>query len=314
MPVPKVPVMVSTWSMALRGHEAAWPALADSGDAIDAVETVCQTAEDDPKIDSVGFGGLPDANGNVTVDGCIMRSPASMGGVAAMQHHRHAVTVARQVMDGSKHILLVGPDADAFADAHGIAPTPMCSDAAHATWAAWKHDGTMPDQGLDQSLIPVDSPDGALFTRGEVQGPHDTIGTLAIGCDGVMAGACSTSGMPFKAPGRVGDSPIIGHGLYVDPGVGAAVATGVGELVSATCGAFLAVDALRRGSSPIEAAHLVIERIKAVANPSKDDQVAVIVLTSDGCIGSAALRPGFRVTRSTVAGHQCTHPDVEYGV
>ena len=291
--------------MALGGHEVAWPALQVGGAAVDAVEQVCRVTEDDPSVDSVGFGGLPDQEGNVTVDGCIMCSPQRMGGVAAMMRHRHAVTVARQVMDKSKHVLLVGEAADDFADQHGIPSTPMCSDHARMAWQQWRQDGTMPPQGIDRSL----DGHGLPGSEGEVECSHDTIGTLALDVDGHLAGACSTSGLCFKTPGRVGDSPIIGHGLYVEPGVGAATATGVGELISAVCGSFLAVEALREGLHPAQAAGRVIDRINAVGSPAADDQVAVVVLAADGRVGAAARVPGFRLLVSTASGHTCLMPD-----
>ena len=296
--------------MALGGHEQVWPQFVAGGSSVDAVEQVCRVTEDDPSVDSVGYGGLPDADGDVTVDGCIMCSPKKLGGVAAMRHHRHAVTVARRVMDESKHLLLVGEAADKFAELHGIEATPMCTEKAQQLWERWRSDGSMPPQGMDRSLQAHQQVRPIQGSEGEVECPHDTIGSLAIDCSGSMAGACSTSGMPFKTPGRVGDSPIIGHGLYVEPGVGAATATGVGELVSAVCGSFLAVEALREGCHPIEAAGRVIERIDEVASPAADDQVAVIVLAADGRIGSAARLPGFRLLVSSEQGHQCMSPDL----
>lgn len=222
----------------------------------------------------------------------------------------HPVSVARRVMERTDHVMLAGPDADDFADREGIVAAELLSPEARAAWEAWRSQPPAPvDQSRDRSLIrlrPIDgglASDGRLFGRtpgsladatGEARWKHhDTIGTLAIDKRGVMAGACSTSGMPFKLPGRVGDSPIIGHGLYVDPAVGGATATGAGELLIGVCGSFLAVEYMRQGKSPVEATRLVVERIRDSYELRPQDQVALIALRADGAWGAAALRPGF---------------------
>lgn len=316
--------IVSTWSFSQRGNESAWPALAAGGDALDAVLEACRVAEEDSSVDSVGYGGLPDASGAVTLDGCVMRSPAECGSACALRRHLHPARVARWVMERTRHVMLAGEAADAFADAQGEPSRDLLAPAAREAWQAWRarpSDEAAGQQTRDRLLLrPVDSGDpgaGALFGRagaGKTEGSgagnatgtggaasaherrwagHDTIGSIAIGADGRMAGACSTSGMPYKVPGRVGDSPIIGHGLYVDPRAGAATATGSGELIMGVCGAFLAVECLRRGASPLEAAREVVERIAGSFRIEPHHQTAFVVVAPDGSWSSAALRQGF---------------------
>lgn len=299
------PALVSTWSFAQRGNEAAWPALAAGGDPLDAVLEACRVAEEDPTVDSVGFGGLPDASGAVTLDGCVMRSPDACGSACGLRRHLHPAHVARLVMERTRHIMLVGEAADAFAAKHGQPARDLVAPAARAAWEAWRahpNDAAAGQQTRDSSLLrPVDTGDprsGALFGGAGVGGEHrwqghDTIGSIALGCDGRLAGACSTSGTPYKVPGRVGDSPIIGHGLYVDPSAGAATATGSGELIMGVCGAFLAVECMRRGASPKEAAQCVVERIGSTYRIEPHHQTAFIVVAPDGQWSSAALRGGF---------------------
>ncbi|MBL9141353.1 MAG: isoaspartyl peptidase/L-asparaginase [Phycisphaerae bacterium] len=295
------PVIVSTWSFSQAGNSLAWPILTDGGDPMDAVLEACRAAEDDPAVDSVGFGGLPDASGAVTLDGCVMRSPAQCGSACGLRRHAHPAQVARLVMERTRHIMLAGEAADAFAHEQGQPERDLLAPAARAAWKAWRAtptDDAAGQQTRDASLVrPIDSGDpstGALFARGEQRWHgHDTIGTLAIGRDGRMAGACSTSGTPYKTPGRVGDSPIIGHGLYVDPAHGGATATGSGELIMGVCGAFLAVECMRRGATPEQAARAVVERVSESFQILPHHQTAFLVIAPDGRWSSASLRAGF---------------------
>lgn len=305
--------MVSTWSFASYGNESAWPALASGGDPLDAVLEACRVAELDPSVDSVGYGGLPDADGQVTLDGCVMRSPSQCGSACGLRRHLHPAKVARLVMERTRHIMLVGEAADAFADAQGepgLPPEGLLSPAARAAWEAWRQDpsdAAAGQQTRDGSLLrggggdirPVDTGNpmtGALFRRELRWAGHDTIGSLACSTRGELAGACSTSGTPYKVPGRVGDSPIIGHGLYVDPAAGAATATGSGELIMGVCGAFLAVEEMRRGATPAQAARAVVERIAASYTILPHHQTAFVTMAPDGSWGAAALRDGFLVS------------------
>lgn len=291
MALPVRPIIVSTWSFGKRANAAAWPILARGGSALDAVEAAGNDAEDDPENHTVGFGGYPDADGNVTLDASIMLSPARRGAVACIRRHAHAISVARKVMESTRHVLLTGDAADAFADEHGIPTRELLTPDARSAWEKWK-----------RSNRPAGAPVANIEERRrwpDEQLTHDTIGILAIDAHGTLAGACTTSGLAFKVPGRVGDSPIIGHGLYVDPTAGAAVCTGHGELVMGVCGAFLAVEHLRHGARPAEAAAAVIRRIRQCHDLRDDDQVGVIALSPDGDWGAASIKTGFRVAVRT---------------
>jgi N4-(beta-N-acetylglucosaminyl)-L-asparaginase len=305
------PILLSTWSFGLRGHESAWPDLHAGGGALDAVVDAATRIEADPEIDSVGFGGLPDRDGQVTLDACVMQSPASCGSVCGLRRHLHAARIARRIMEDTEHIMLAGEAADAFADAAGEPESDLLAPDARAAWERWR------TEGIDVDLIrdagrPVDRDGGRLFGGDDEQrwAGHDTIGTLALDAHGALAGACSTSGSPWKVPGRVGDSPIIGHGLYVDPEVGAVTATGSGELVMGVCGAMLAVECIRRGETPLEALLTVLRRIDAAYDIMPTHQIGLVALRADGTMASAALRDGFKVACTTAGRDDAAPPDV----
>ena len=321
-------LLLTTWSFGLRAGASAWRMLEEGCPAIDAVEATCVAAEDDEGVDSVGFGGLPDRDGRVTLDGCVMLSARRCGSVCAVARCRHPVSLARRVMERTPHVMLAGAGADAFAAEQGMASEHLLAPAAEASWRAWRA-GPADDGGAAKSaewtrdggggLRPIDrGPDagGALFDRGggrriDPNRHHDTIGVLAIDRHGSLAGACSTSGTPYKRPGRVGDSPIIGHGLYVDPEVGAATATGAGELIMGVCGSVLVVEAMRRGSSPRDAVRGALERILSAGPLEPHHQVAFLALHRDGRWSSGALRPGYKTTVFQGAGGQVVGPEVE---
>lgn len=303
---PLRPIILSTWSFGRVANAAAWPILSAGGSALDAVQRACIAVEEDPAIDSVGRGGLPDASGRVSLDGCIMLSPQRCAGVCFVRRFNHPVSIARRVMEQTHHVLFAGEGADAFAEAQGFEPIELLTDEAREVWRTWRTDpaqlageryrGWLPPRnveelrGLGDENQRIAADESLPHNR-----IHDTIGVLAIDSTGAMAGACSTSGMAFKVSGRVGDSPIIGHGLYVDPAAGAAVATGTGELLMRTCGCFLAVELMRQGASPADAAQAVIARIVEACDIVDDHQVGLITLKPDGTWASAALRSGFRV-------------------
>jgi len=329
------PILLGTWSFSRRCLDAAWPAFRDGGDGLDALEVACRVAESDPRIDSVGYGGLPDRDGEMSLDGCVMRGPREIGAVCAMRHCRHPVSVARRVMEQTRHILLAGDGADRFAMEQGFPAEHLLAPEAAAAWDDWVRGGRgeVPGQGVDSSLLrPVDDggraeTDGRLFgharrestanettedqTTDEKQWRHhDTIGALALDANGHLAGACSTSGTPYKLRGRVGDSPIAGHALYVEQGIGAATATGTGELVMGVCGAFLAVELMRRGEACDDALRHVLERIVAGGPLTERDQVGLIALRADGTWASASLRPGYRTAVATHTGIEVVEPAV----
>jgi isoaspartyl peptidase/L-asparaginase-like protein (Ntn-hydrolase superfamily) len=299
------PIILATWTFGQIAVRAGWPHLAaGGGGSLEAVEQGCRAVEADPQVVTVGYGGYPDSDGEVTVDAAIMRSPGECGAVAGVRRFMHPVSIARLVMTQTPHVMLVGPGAEAFARRQGMQPTELLTEAAREAWEKWRKEqpgtqtsGCAAGQVEDSPWRETPRRAGGQPLHGEPT--HDTVGVLAIDSGGAMAGACSTSGLAFKLPGRVGDSPIIGHGLYVDPRHGAAVATGVGELVMSVCGTFLAVEAMRRGASPAEAAMAVMRRI-AESRPLKEkDQAGIITLAPSGEWSSAALRPDFRVAVRT---------------
>jgi N4-(beta-N-acetylglucosaminyl)-L-asparaginase len=280
-------LILSTWTFGQRANRAAWGTLAGGGSALDAVEIGCRDAESDLTNHTVGKGGRPDASGEVSLDASIMLSPSKRGAVAYVRRFEHPVSIARAVMEHSPHALLVGNGAERFAQEHGFQPTDLLTDEMRQEWETWRSTHTKPGRSR---------PGSAMRNIEEEQNQsHDTIGVLALDSRATLAGACSTSGLGFKLPGRVGDSPIIGHALYVDPGVGAAVTTGHGELVMSVCGAFLAVEMLRRKASPINAAMEVLKRIQQTQTLTEEDQVGIIVLHADGKWDAASLRAGFKV-------------------
>jgi isoaspartyl peptidase/L-asparaginase-like protein (Ntn-hydrolase superfamily) len=307
------PLLLSTWSFGLRGHAHAWPALAGGGASLDAVETVCRIIDLEPDVDSVGYGGYPDASGAVTLDGSIMLAPDRCGSVCACAKHQHPVSIARRLMERTPHVLLAGPGADAFAESEGFEEADLLAEHMREKWEAWRLDPTSVDQSRDSGTRrPVDRPKdsgdgGRLFA--DPEGGHDTVGALALACDGVIAGACSTSGTPWKLPGRVGDSPIIGHGLYVDPRHGAATASGWGELMMGSCTSFLIVEEMRRGKSPLDALIEALRRIREDHPLELHHQVAVIAVRPDGEWASAALRPGYKTSVTDADGDRVVDPD-----
>jgi len=269
------PMVVSTWSHGLAANEAAAEILIAGGHALDAVEKGVQVPEADPEVMSVGLGGLPDAEGNVTLDACIMAPNGKAGCVACLQHIQHPISVARLVMEKTPHVLLSGEGALKFALDHGFEETNLLTDKAKAAWEQWKASG-------------------ARYAPNANWENHDTIGLLAIDSMGDIAGACTTSGMAFKHPGRVGDSPIIGAGLFVDNRVGAATATGEGEAVLKTLGSFLIVECMRNGMHPQQACETAIQRLTEVMHIHDTMQVGYLAVNKAGEIGAYALRKGFQ--------------------
>src|SRR4051812_28989725 len=231
--MPDKPLILSTWTFGQRANHAAWPILERGGTSVDAVEAACRDAESDPDNHTVGLGGYPDRSGRVTLDASIMLAPGRCGAVAGVRNFVHAISIARRVMDRTPHVLLVGDGAESFAREQGFEPAELLTDEARAAWEKWKAKQSAtparPVRNIEELGL------GAIGGESD----HDTIGVLALDQRGMLAGGCTTSGLAFKPPGRVGDSPIVGHGLYVDPTAGAAVATGHGELVMGACGTFL---------------------------------------------------------------------------
>ncbi|NNE70110.1 MAG: N(4)-(beta-N-acetylglucosaminyl)-L-asparaginase, partial [Rhodothermales bacterium] len=232
---------------------------------------------------TVGYGGLPDRDGIVTLDACIMDSDGRCGSVAYLQHIMHPISVARKVMEETPHVMLVGEGAQEFARNQGFEETNLLTPESEAAWRQWQE-----EEGPERPPINVEN--------------HDTIGMLALDADGDMAGACTTSGASFKYHGRVGDSPIIGAGLYVDNAVGGATATGWGEAVIRAVGCFLVVEFMRQGHSPEDACRLAVERVIEKNPDWRDIQVGFLALNKQGEYGAYCIAPGFNYAVQTPDG------------
>lgn len=273
---PRGPIAVHTWDFRLPVNAAAMRRLAEGGSALDAVEAGIRIVEADPSITSVGIGGMPDRDGHLTLDACIMDSAGNAGSVMFLEGIAHPISVARRVMEKTPHVFLAGEGAQQFAMAEGFARDVQLSDNARAEWEKWKtKEGYTPPVGGQN---------------------HDTIGMLVMDGEGNLAGGCSTSGLAFKMRGRVGDSPIIGAGLYVDNEVGGATATGLGEAIVREAGSFLIVELMRQGIDPGEACRRAVDRIvrKHPRYAARTDLLAgFVAINKEGEIGAYSRGKGF---------------------
>ncbi|SIT95238.1 isoaspartyl peptidase/L-asparaginase family protein [Pontibacter indicus] len=270
---PNRPIVLSTWEHGLPANEAAWRILSQSGSALDAVEAGVRVPEADPKVRTVGYGGYPDREGKVTLDACIMDKDSNCGAVAFLQHIKHPISVARKVMEDTPHVMLVGEGALQFALSKGFKKENLLTPESEKDWKNWLKESRY------KPVINIEN--------------HDTIGMLALDANGDLAGACTTSGAAYKMHGRVGDSPIIGAGLFVDNEVGAATATGLGEAVIRMVGSHLVVELMRQGHSPEDACRLAVERIISRQRDVKDLQVGFIALNKQGEYGGYCIHKGF---------------------
>lgn len=271
------PIVLSTWNFGVQANGAAWEVLKNNGRALDAVEAGVKIPEGDPKERSVGYGGRPDRDGKVTLDACIMDEFSNIGSVACLQHIKHPISVARAVMEKTPHVMLVGDGALQFALSQGFQKENLLVEESEKEWKEWlKTSQYKPIANIEN---------------------HDTIGMIALDTHGNLSGACTTSGMAFKMHGRVGDSPIIGAGLYVDNEIGAATATGHGEEVIRITGCHLVVELMRQGKSPQKACEEAVSRIvkltKNRGKELKDIQVGFIALNKKGEYGSYCIQGGF---------------------
>jgi isoaspartyl peptidase/L-asparaginase-like protein (Ntn-hydrolase superfamily) len=273
------PVVISTWRHGLPANEAAWEILVKGGYSLDAVEAGVRITEADPDVITVGYGGIPDANGKVTLDACIMDEKGNAGSVAFLQCIKHPISVARLVMEKTPHVMLSGKGAQKFALENGFKKEKLLTKKMRKRWKKWKK-----EEREFSTKINIEN---------QLEENHDTISMLALDKDGRLCGACTTSGMGFKMHGRVGDSPIIGAGLFVDGDVGGAAATGSGELVMKTLGSFLVVEFMRNGMSPKDACNAAIERITQKIPDYEQHQIGYIAINKSGDIGAASLQPGF---------------------
>ncbi len=273
-PAVRKPIVISTWNFGKDANVEAWKVLSANGRALDAVEKGVQVPEGDPKETSVGLGGLPDRDGRVTLDACIMDEHANIGAVACLEHIVHPISVARKVMENTPHVMLVGEGALQFALASGFKKEKLLTPESEKAWKEWlKTAKYKPVANIEN---------------------HDTIGMLALDGSQNLSGACTTSGMAYKMRGRVGDSPIIGAGLFVDNEIGAATSTGVGEEVIRICGSHLVVELMRQGNTPQEACEKAVARIvKNQPAKSKEMQVGFLAVDKSGAYGAYALQKGF---------------------
>jgi N4-(beta-N-acetylglucosaminyl)-L-asparaginase len=271
------PVVISTWRFGVPANAAAWEVLKNKGRSLDAVETGVKVVEADPKERSVGLGGRPDRDGRVTLDACIMDEKMNVGSVAFLEHIVHPVSVARAVMEKTPHAMLVGEGALEFAIAQGFKKENLLTSESEKEWKEWLKESKYQPKANSEN--------------------HDTIGMIAIDVFGNLSGACTTSGLPYKMHGRVGDSPIIGAGLYVDNEIGAATATGNGEEVIRVAGCHAIVELMRLGASPNEACKKVLDRIveanRRRGTSTENLQVGFLALNKKGEHGAYCLRKGF---------------------
>lgn len=277
IPTNALPLVIATWDVK-ESTQKAWEIIQDGGSALDAVEQGCMVEEANEKGQSVGKGGLPDRDGNVTLDACIMDKNGNCGAVVYLQNITHAVSVARKVMEETPHVMLAGNGAQQFAIAQGFEPENLLTEASKKAWENWK---------INSDYKPIINIEN-----------HDTIGMLAIDQNGDISGACTTSGLAYKMAGRVGDSPIIGSGLFVDNEIGGCVATGLGEEVIKTVGSFLVVELMRQGKTPQQACEEAISRIVNKPNSDyKNFQVGYIAVNKKGETGSYAIHQYFSMTK-----------------
>ncbi len=270
---PTRPLAISTWDFGIKANEAAMKILSNGGGALDAVEAGVMVIEADEKNTTVGIGGAPDRDGRVTLDACIMAPDGGCGSVCALEHIVHPISVARRVMEKTPHVMLVGEGALEFALEQGFVKTNLLTEASKLAWEEWKKTAKY------EPKINVEV--------------HDTIGMLTIDQNGDLAGACTTSGLAYKMRGRVGDSPIIGAGLYLDNEVGGAAATGLGEAVIRAVGSFLVVELMRQGRSPQAACEEAVARVIKKYKDYKDIQVGFIAVDKLGQTGAFSIQSGF---------------------
>ncbi|MGC8750899.1 N(4)-(beta-N-acetylglucosaminyl)-L-asparaginase [Hydrotalea sp.] len=292
----KKPIVIATWDAGIAANKAAWLILKNNGRALDAVEKGVMVIESSISC-CVGLGANPDRDGYVTLDASIMDENYNCGAVACLQRIKHPISVARRVMEKTPHVLLVGEGAQQFAIAEGFALEPeKLSPEAKKAYENWlKKSEYKPIINIERTeggnaytptLVP------SKLANGEWN--HDTIAMLALDSAGNLSGSCTTSGQAFKMHGRVGDSPLIGAGLYVDNEVGAAAATGQGEDIIRTSGSHTVVELMRQGWSPEQACKMAVERIAKIKGAkAKDIQIGFIALNKQGVYGAYGLQKGF---------------------
>jgi N4-(beta-N-acetylglucosaminyl)-L-asparaginase len=276
-----LPVIAATWKFGQEACQVGWEILAQGGTALDAVELGANAVEENPEVLSVGYGGIPNADGVVELDAAIMDGPShAAGAVGALTGIRKPISVARKVMEQTPHGMLAGQNAHRFALGIGFNYADLLTDESKRRWRKWRMTQTAPDVShFDDAAPAVRS--------------HDTVGVCALDEAGNLAAGCTTSGLAWKTPGRVGDSPIIGSGLYVDNCVGAAAATGNGDEIMKVCLSFRVVMLMEQGRSVQEACEEAIRYLLRKRPHHQSHGAACIAIAKDGTIGQAATREGF---------------------
>lgn len=270
------PLVISTWNHGLPANEETWNQLKQGKSALDAIEAGMKIPEADPQVRSVGYGGFPDRDGKVTLDACIMDHNSDCGSVSFLQGIKHPISVAKLVLEKTPHVMLSGQGALQFALAEGFKVENLLTPESEADWKKWM------EESKYKPVINIEN--------------HDTISMLVLDGNGNISGGCTTSGAAWKMHGRVGDSPIIGAGLFLDNDVGAAAATGLGEAVLRTAGSAMVVELMRQGKSPLEACKEIVERIYNKHKNHRDMeylQVGFIALNKNGDYAGYSLRSGF---------------------
>lgn len=274
------PLILSTWNHGVPANEAAMTTLISGGSILDAVEIGVKVTELDMDNLSVGLQGLPDREGITTLDASIMTGDGNCGTVAFVRQVKHPISLARMVMEKTPHVMMVGEGARQFALAQGVKlEEEILSPKASIAYENWKKTSQY------KPVINIEN--------------HDTIGMIGMDVNGKLAGSCTTSGLAYKMHGRVGDSPIIGAGLFVDDEVGAATATGLGESIIRICGSFLIVELMRQGRTPQEACEEAVRRLISKNKNIRDIQAGFLAINKLGEVGAFAVHPGFNFAQAT---------------
>lgn len=304
----KGPIVLSTWAPNIKANKAAWEILSKGGYALDAVVAGVMVPEADPTDNSVGYGGLPDRDGKVTVDSCVMNEKGQCGSVMGLEEILHPVQVARLVMEQTPHVQFVGEGALQFAISKGFKRTNLLTEASEKAWKEWlktaNYDPLRSMKELEEKIQRegYNKQEAMLYKWPIEILNHDTIGMIAMDAKGNLCGACSTSGMAFKMRGRVGDSPIIGAGLFVDNEVGAATATGVGEEIVKICGSHTIVEMMRHGASPEAACKEAVRRIiKNNGVNANTVQAGFIAINKKGQYGGYSVMKNFSMALRTAS-------------
>jgi N4-(beta-N-acetylglucosaminyl)-L-asparaginase len=272
----KFPIAVCTWAFT-KANETAGKALSSGKKALDAAIEGVEIEEENLKNTTVGKGGAPDREGNVTLDACVMDSNGDCGAVVYVNTITNVAALAKKVMEDTPHVMLAGEGAEEFGYAQGFKKENLLTENSRLAWEKWKES---PEY---KPIINIEN--------------HDTIGMLCLDKDGDIAGACTTSGLSYKMKGRIGDSPIIGSGLFIDNDIGGAVATGMGEEVIKTVGSFLIVELMRNGMSPQLACEEAIRRIVSKDDRYKDFQIAYVAMNKAGEVGAYCIHKGFTIMK-----------------